>query len=105
MSYTLQLRGVAGSYTRDFTFVVESDNQKGWALMRLIRIEDDRQLDPSIPRVEEYDPAVHDGKNHHMSHLWRARSRGQRNGPKSYALVGAFGEPGSYFPLTSPGGC
>jgi hypothetical protein len=99
MSYTLQLLG-DGSDTRDFTFVVESDNQKGWAWMRLIRIEDNRQRGPDIPRIVNYDPAIHDGKGHYMSYLWRARSSKQRNGPKSYALVGAFGDPGSYIPLT-----
>lgn len=99
MSYTLQLQ-FDGSDTRDFTFVVESDNQKGWAWMRLIRIEDNRQVHPDVPQIQTYDPAIHDGGSHYMSHLWRARSSKQRNGPKMYALVGAFGDPGSYIPLT-----
>jgi hypothetical protein len=84
MSYTLHLQ-FDGSGTKNFVFVVDSDNQKGWAWMRLIRIEGD-----SEPSTMTYEG----------SHLWRARSSKQRNGPKTYALVGAFGDPGSYIPLT-----
>lgn len=82
MSYTLQIGPIQNECV--WTFVVESDNQKGWAWMRLIRIQEGDSV---------IEPATHD-------RLWRARSSKQRNGPKLYALVGAFGDPGSYIPLT-----
>jgi len=63
--------------------------------MRLIRIEDRTQRGPSIPRVVEYEPAIHDGASHYMSYLWRARL----NGFRGYTLIGPFGHPGSKIEL------
>jgi hypothetical protein len=69
-----------------YTFEVESD-RGGWAWLRLVR----RETDGS---VELYNPAVHDGKNSYMSHLWRARGHTE-GGLRHYTLVAPFGSPGS----------
>ena len=91
---------IDGEYTREFTFVLHSEGQKGWAYMRLIRIEDN--MESNQPQVTTYDPAVHDGGSHYMSHLWRARSF-TWNGIKGYTLVGPFGNPGYKIDLETVG--
>jgi hypothetical protein len=77
---------------RIFDFVLESTGRMGWAWLRLVRIEDDPPID-GVPAIENYDPAVHDGGSHYMSHLWRARGI-HLDGAMRYRLVGAFGSPG-----------
>jgi hypothetical protein len=82
-----------GGHIREFTFVLDSEGQKGWAQMRLIRIEDNMELIPNQPLVTVYDPAIHDGGTHYMSHLWRARSY-YVDGVKVYTLISPFGDTG-----------
>ena len=77
---------------RTFDFEVEREERGGWAWLRLQRIEDNPPV-PGVPAVVVYDPAVHDGGSHYMSHLWRARGRTE-NGQRVYSLVSAFGSPG-----------
>jgi hypothetical protein len=75
-----------------YDFVLESEGRMGWAMLRLVRIEDDPSIE-GVPAVVNYDPAVHDGGSHYMSHLWRARGI-HLDGAMRYSLVGAFGTPG-----------
>ena len=76
----------------DFEPMGEQGRQ-GWVYMWLMRIEDDQPL-PGVPAIQTYDPAVHDGGSHYMSHPWRARSKRVRGGGREYSLTGAFGNPG-----------
>ena len=84
---------------RIYDFVVEREGQRGWAWLRLTRIEDDPPL-PDRPAIQTYDPEIHNQESiyalHHMSHLWRARGcrRWLQTGRSRYSLVGAFGTPG-----------
>jgi hypothetical protein len=75
-----------------YTFEVESD-RGGWAWLRLVHRETEG-ID------EHYDPAVHDGKNSYMSHLWRARGH-TKNGLRHYTLVAPFGSSGQTIRLDS----
>ena len=72
-THTLVLGSSEDGSIRTFTFIEHSVSQKGWAKLRLVRLEDSIQI-PGLPLVTEYDPAVHDGASHYMSFLWPARS-------------------------------
>ena len=96
-THTLVLGSSEDGSIRTFTFIEHSVSQKGWAKLRLVRLEDSIQI-PGLPLVTEYDPAVHDGACHYMSFLWPARSI-KRGGEKHYSLYGAFGEPGQRLSL------
>lgn len=93
MPYRLILDHDDGSKC-SFFFEEEKTGPNGWGWLRLVRIED-TAADGEVS-VTCYDPAVHDGGSHYMSHLWRARGRRNwlREGITSYSLVGAFGTPG-----------
>jgi len=88
-TYTLDLT-YYDSNVRTFTFAVEQKSRNGWAKLRLIKI-----TDTIPPLTEHYDPAVHDGHSHYMSHLWTARTGLTEDGASTYILYGAFGEPES----------
>jgi hypothetical protein len=92
MPYRLILEAADGSYSIYF-FNVETQGQRGWAKMRLMRIED-YSPDSDTPRITEYNPGIHDDGSHYMSDLWPARGK-QINGRTEYYLVGAFGDPTS----------
>lgn len=81
--------------TRTFKFCVESRSINGWAKLRLITL-----IDTVPPSVVEYNPAVHDGGSHYMSHLWTARSIKTEDGVATYILRGVFGEPDQHIVLT-----
>jgi hypothetical protein len=92
--YGLEI-GVSGEWTRRLTFVVEKSSCNGWADMRLIEIYDT----PSDKTVvytasENYDPHSYMGK------VWKARACVDEDNMPTYALYGAFGEPGSRMMLT-----
>jgi len=93
-TYILELSSNDGN-VGTFTFVVEQKGKNGWAKLRLIKITD---IIP--PLTVHYDPAVHDGHNHYMSHLWTARTGLTENGAPTYILYGAFGSPASRIGLT-----
>jgi hypothetical protein len=92
MPYRLILEAADGSH-RIYFFNVETQGQRGWAKLRLMRIED-YSPNSDTPRITEYNPDIHDGGSHHMSYLWSARGK-QINGQIEYYLVGAFGDPTS----------
>lgn len=73
--------------TRRFTFEIAGIGAKGWAHLRLVRIDDSNPY-PNIPSPCIYDPAVHDGGNHYMSQLYKARKTGD-----TYTLFSFFGDP------------
>ncbi len=92
MTYRLILEDSTGGHVKYF-FNVEVQGQRGWAKLRLMRIED-YYPNSDTPRITEYDPDIHDGGSHYMSYLWSARGK-QINGQIEYYLVGAFGDPAS----------
>lgn len=92
MPYRLILEAADGGHTKYF-FNVESQGQRGWAKLRLVRIED-FSPDSDTSRITEYNPDIHDGGSHYMSYLWSARGK-VMNGRIEYYLVGAFGDPTS----------
>ena len=92
-TYLLELRSDDGN-VRTFTFAVEKRSNKGWAKLRLMTL-----ADTSPPHFEQYDPTIHDGQSHYMSHLWTARSSQTYDGTPTYTLHGAFGEPGGRITL------
>ncbi len=93
-TYVLSLTSDDGNI-RTFTFAVEQKSKNGWAKLRLMALADTSPL-----RFEQYDPAIHDGRCHYMSHLWTARSGHTEDGDPTYILHGAFGNPESRIELT-----
>jgi hypothetical protein len=93
-TYLLDFHSDDGN-VRTFTFATEKRINNGWAKLRLIAI-----ADTVPPHFEQYDPAIHDGRNHYMSHLWTARSSRMEDGTQTYTLHGAFGNPESWIILT-----
>ena len=93
MTYRLRMRS-DNDHIREFTFVLDSEGPKGWAFMRLIRIEDNIEVLPNQPLIAEYDAGDRD--------LWRARSF-KVNGVRGYSLIGPFGNPGHNIDLETVG--
>jgi hypothetical protein len=93
-TYILNLVSDDGN-TRTFTFGVEKKSRNGWAKMRLLTM-----VDTVPPRTTHYDPEIHDGRRHHMSYLWTARSGRTEDDEPTYILYGAFGNSESRIELT-----
>jgi hypothetical protein len=96
MYYYFTFIAVDSESNTRYIFEEEEKGRKGWAKLRLCRIQSSNP-----PQIEDYDPEIHDGKSHYMSHLYNARhfkntyirDDGSKYTKHFYTLYGAFGNP------------
>ena len=98
--YTLLLNTDTGQ--REFTFQIDTQNDRTWVELQLIKMYDEPTAigpngRPVLPNPAYYDPSIHFGlSGSYFNGRWTARWSKNLN---TYVLHGAFGNPGGRIPL------